>query len=178
MCILLGHPPLPPQPPSPPTLRPRPCPPPPPHPQVRKYLDALCVYFWASTQLLFSALTFGLMAFLGYPLRWGPLTLVLGGSCGFRGEGWGVGGGGGGLGLMAFLGCHLRWGGGRGKGSLLGEGFGGGFRFDWILMRFGGQAGWGHLRSPLDVCLDRVQGSAVGKSVRERAPACHRLKRE
>jgi hypothetical protein len=39
--------------------------------QVRKYLDALCVYFWASTQLLFSALTFGLMAFLGQPLRCG-----------------------------------------------------------------------------------------------------------
>ncbi|KIZ00669.1 hypothetical protein MNEG_7291, partial [Monoraphidium neglectum] len=36
---------------------------------VRKYLDALCVYFWAATQLLFSALTFGLMALLGQPLK-------------------------------------------------------------------------------------------------------------
>lgn len=35
---------------------------------VRKYLDALCVYFWAATQLLFSVLTFGLMALLGQPL--------------------------------------------------------------------------------------------------------------
>ena len=27
---------------------------------VRKYLDALCVYFWAATSLLFSIVTFGL----------------------------------------------------------------------------------------------------------------------
>nr|ARO50105.1 multidrug resistance-associated protein [Yamagishiella unicocca] len=32
---------------------------------VRKYLDALCVYFWAATTLLFSALTFGLVVLLG-----------------------------------------------------------------------------------------------------------------
>ena len=38
---------------------------------VRKYLDAMCVYFWAATQLLFSVLTFGLMALLGIELRWG-----------------------------------------------------------------------------------------------------------
>ncbi|GIM00922.1 hypothetical protein Vretimale_5804, partial [Volvox reticuliferus] len=31
---------------------------------VRKYLDALCVYFWAATSLLFSALTFGLVVVL------------------------------------------------------------------------------------------------------------------
>ncbi|GBF90620.1 hypothetical protein Rsub_03192 [Raphidocelis subcapitata] len=36
---------------------------------VRKYLDAMCVYFWAATQLLFSVLTFGLMALLGIELR-------------------------------------------------------------------------------------------------------------
>ncbi len=34
---------------------------------VRKYLDALCVYFWAATSLLFSALTFGLVVLLGGP---------------------------------------------------------------------------------------------------------------
>lgn len=32
---------------------------------VRKYLDALCVYFWAATSLLFSLLTFGLYVVLG-----------------------------------------------------------------------------------------------------------------
>eukprot|EP00198_Chlamydomonas_reinhardtii_P000502 XP_001689837.1 predicted protein [Chlamydomonas reinhardtii] len=32
---------------------------------VRKYLDALCVYFWAATSLLFSALTFALVVALG-----------------------------------------------------------------------------------------------------------------
>ncbi|GFR50512.1 hypothetical protein Agub_g12778, partial [Astrephomene gubernaculifera] len=32
---------------------------------VRKYLDALCVFFWAATSLLFSALTFGLVVLLG-----------------------------------------------------------------------------------------------------------------
>lgn len=36
---------------------------------VRKYLDALCVYFWAATQLLFSVLTFGLVVLLGQSLR-------------------------------------------------------------------------------------------------------------
>ncbi len=36
---------------------------------VRKYLDALCVYFWAATQLLLSGTTFGLMVLLGQPLR-------------------------------------------------------------------------------------------------------------
>jgi ATP-binding cassette subfamily C (CFTR/MRP) protein 10 len=35
----------------------------------RKYLDALCVYFWAATQLLLSGTTFGLMVLLGQPLR-------------------------------------------------------------------------------------------------------------
>lgn len=37
---------------------------------ARKYLDALCVYFWAATQLLFAVMTFGLMAWLGQPLTW------------------------------------------------------------------------------------------------------------
>jgi hypothetical protein len=36
---------------------------------VRKYLDALCVYFWAATQLLLSVSTFGLMVLLGQLLR-------------------------------------------------------------------------------------------------------------
>ncbi|GAQ86722.1 ABC transporter C family [Klebsormidium nitens] len=35
---------------------------------VRKYLDAFCVYFWASTPMLFSFLTFGLYALLGHQL--------------------------------------------------------------------------------------------------------------
>ncbi|MEW5311310.1 MAG: hypothetical protein WDW38_003037 [Sanguina aurantia] len=35
---------------------------------VRKYLDALCVYFWAVTSLLFSSLTFGLAVLMGTPL--------------------------------------------------------------------------------------------------------------
>eukprot|EP00879_Flechtneria_rotunda_P018134 GHRR01019017.1.p1 GENE.GHRR01019017.1~~GHRR01019017.1.p1 ORF type:complete len:554 (+),score=195.82 GHRR01019017.1:143-1663(+) len=35
----------------------------------RKYLDALCVYFWAGTQLLLSGTTFSLMVLLGQPLR-------------------------------------------------------------------------------------------------------------
>lgn len=37
---------------------------------TRKYLDALCVYFWATTQLLLSGTTFGLMVLLGQPLRY------------------------------------------------------------------------------------------------------------
>ena len=35
---------------------------------VRKYLDALCVYFWAATSLLFSLFTFGLFVLLGHRL--------------------------------------------------------------------------------------------------------------
>eukprot|EP00891_Asterochloris_glomerata_P003413 jgi/Astpho2/3413/e_gw1.00054.14.1_t len=35
---------------------------------VRKYLDALCVYFWAATSLLFSIVTFGLFVLLGHQL--------------------------------------------------------------------------------------------------------------
>lgn len=35
---------------------------------VRKYMDAFCVYFWASTSLLFTLLTFGLFTLLGHPL--------------------------------------------------------------------------------------------------------------
>ena len=35
---------------------------------TRKYLDALCVYFWAATSLLFSLFTFGLFVFLGHKL--------------------------------------------------------------------------------------------------------------
>lgn len=35
---------------------------------TRKYLDALCVYFWVATSLLFSLLTFGLFVLLGHRL--------------------------------------------------------------------------------------------------------------
>lgn len=35
---------------------------------VRKYLDALCVYFWAATSLLTSILTFSLFVLLGHAL--------------------------------------------------------------------------------------------------------------
>lgn len=35
---------------------------------VRKYLDALCVYFWAATSLLFSLLIFGLFTLRGRTL--------------------------------------------------------------------------------------------------------------
>ncbi|PNH10985.1 ATP-binding cassette sub-family C member Sur [Tetrabaena socialis] len=39
---------------------------------VRKYLDALCVFFWAATGLLFSAATFGLVVLLGGPAALTP----------------------------------------------------------------------------------------------------------
>ena len=35
---------------------------------TRKYLDALCVYFWVATSLLFSLFTFGLFVLLGHKL--------------------------------------------------------------------------------------------------------------
>lgn len=35
---------------------------------MRKYLDALCVYLWAATSVLFSLITFGLFAVMGRPL--------------------------------------------------------------------------------------------------------------
>ena len=35
---------------------------------TRKYLDALCVYFWVATSLLFSLFTFGLFVLLGHRL--------------------------------------------------------------------------------------------------------------
>ena len=35
---------------------------------VEKYLDALCVYFWAATSILTSIITFTLYALLGYRL--------------------------------------------------------------------------------------------------------------
>eukprot|EP00898_Chlorokybus_atmophyticus_P001163 jgi/Chlat1/2047/Chrsp17S02516 len=35
---------------------------------VRKYLDAMCVYFWSCTPILFSLFTFGAFALLGHPL--------------------------------------------------------------------------------------------------------------
>jgi hypothetical protein len=35
---------------------------------VRKYLDALCVYFWAATSTIFTLFTFGLVVLLGQPL--------------------------------------------------------------------------------------------------------------
>ncbi|GER44073.1 ABC transporter C family member [Striga asiatica] len=36
--------------------------------QTRKYLDAWCVFFWATTPTLFSLCTFGLYSLMGYPL--------------------------------------------------------------------------------------------------------------
>ena len=36
--------------------------------QGRKYLDALCVYFWATTPVLISILTFGTYVLLGHSL--------------------------------------------------------------------------------------------------------------
>ena len=36
---------------------------------VRKYLDALCVFFWAATSLLFSLATFGAFIMLGHELN-------------------------------------------------------------------------------------------------------------
>ena len=44
---------------------------------VRKYLDALCVYFWAATNLLFSLTTFGLYALMGQPLTAGTVFTSL-----------------------------------------------------------------------------------------------------
>ena len=35
---------------------------------TRKYMDACCVYFWATTSLLFTLLTFGMFTLLGHPL--------------------------------------------------------------------------------------------------------------
>jgi ATP-binding cassette subfamily C (CFTR/MRP) protein 10 len=35
---------------------------------VRKYLDALCVYFWAATSLLTSILTFSMFVLMGHSL--------------------------------------------------------------------------------------------------------------
>ena len=35
---------------------------------ARKYLDAMCVYFWAATPILMSLFTFGLFALLGHTL--------------------------------------------------------------------------------------------------------------
>ena len=35
---------------------------------MEKYLDALCVYFWAATSILTSIITFTLYALLGYHL--------------------------------------------------------------------------------------------------------------
>jgi ATP-binding cassette subfamily C (CFTR/MRP) protein 10 len=35
---------------------------------VRKYLDALCVYFWAATSLLTSILTFAMFVLTGHAL--------------------------------------------------------------------------------------------------------------
>jgi len=36
---------------------------------VRKYMDALCVYFWACTPVLFSLATFSLFVAMGNQLR-------------------------------------------------------------------------------------------------------------
>ena len=35
---------------------------------ARKYLDAMCVYFWAATPILMSLFTFGLFVLLGHNL--------------------------------------------------------------------------------------------------------------
>lgn len=42
---------------------------------VRKYLDALCVCAWALTSTLFAVTTFGLMVWLGQPLK--PSTVIV-----------------------------------------------------------------------------------------------------
>lgn len=34
----------------------------------RKYLDAMCVYFWAATPIIINLLTFGASTFLGKPM--------------------------------------------------------------------------------------------------------------
>ncbi|XP_031482452.1 ABC transporter C family member 13 isoform X2 [Nymphaea colorata] len=39
------------------------------HLSTRKYLDAWCVFFWATTPTLFSLFTFGLFTLLGHPLN-------------------------------------------------------------------------------------------------------------
>ena len=36
--------------------------------QTRKYLDAWCVFFWATTPTLFSLFTFGLFTLMGHQL--------------------------------------------------------------------------------------------------------------
>lgn len=40
----------------------------------RKYLDALCVYFWATTPVMMSFLTFTLYSSLGYKLTAAKVT--------------------------------------------------------------------------------------------------------
>ena len=42
----------------------------------RKYLDALCVYFWATTPVLISILTFGTYVMLGHTLTAAKVRLV------------------------------------------------------------------------------------------------------
>lgn len=37
--------------------------------QTRKYLDAWCVFFWATTPTLFSLFTFGLFTLMGHQLE-------------------------------------------------------------------------------------------------------------
>jgi len=44
---------------------------------VRKYLDALCVYFWAATPAVMSLLTFGLFVLLGHSLNAGVVFTCL-----------------------------------------------------------------------------------------------------
>ena len=42
----------------------------------RKYLDALCVYFWATTPVLISILTFTTYALLGHKLTAAKVRLI------------------------------------------------------------------------------------------------------
>lgn len=45
--------------------------------QVKKYLDAFCVYFWACTPTIFSLLTFGLFVLLGCTLTAATVKYLL-----------------------------------------------------------------------------------------------------
>lgn len=45
--------------------------------QTRKYLDAWCVFFWATTPTLFSLFTFGLFTLMGYQLDAATVSFLL-----------------------------------------------------------------------------------------------------
>ena len=47
------------------------------HCQTRKYLDAWCVFFWATTPTLFSLFTFGLFTLMGYQVDAATVSFLL-----------------------------------------------------------------------------------------------------